>query len=120
MLCLDMARNCFADKLVVMLGDICEAYAHCVDHGLIVYKGTGPNPLCGRYQELAFSRAKDQAEVVKELGHFSAVDESSTEAEVLGSSDHRTVRSYYSYRPCDFDSGMTAILDSHDGGPLLG
>jgi hypothetical protein len=55
-----------------MLGDICEAYSHCVGHGLIVYKGSGPNPFASRYQELAFSGAEEEAEVVKELGHFRA------------------------------------------------
>jgi hypothetical protein len=62
-------------------------------HALAVARSPGPNPLGGRYQELAFSGAEEEAKVIEKLGHFRAEDESSNEAEVLGSSDHEAIRS---------------------------
>jgi hypothetical protein len=82
-------------------------------HAVVTNNGTGPNPLCGGEQELAFSGAEDQAEVIEKLGHFRAVDESSNEAEVLGSADHKAIVSYHSYRPCDFDSGVLTLFHRH-------
>ncbi len=92
--CLDMARNRFVNKPVIVVRDICKVYPHFVIHRIAVDRSPGPNPLCGRYQELAFSGAEEEAEVVKkQLGHFRAEDESSNEAEVLGSANHKAIRS---------------------------
>ncbi len=96
-----------------MLRDICEAYSHCMYQALAVNRSTRPNPLCGRYQELAFSGAEEEAKVIEKLGHFRAEDESSNEAEVLGSSDHKAVRSYHSYRPVNFNPGIATFFNSH-------
>ena len=113
--CLDMARNRFVNKPVIVVRDICKPHTHRMGHAVVTNKGTGPNPLCGRYQELAFSRAEEEAKVIEKLGHFRAEDESSNEAEVFGSSDHKAIRSYYSYRPCDFDSRVLTFFHSHGG-----
>jgi hypothetical protein len=88
-------------------------------HALAVDKSTGPNPLCGRYQELAFSGTKEEAKVIAKLGRFRAVDKSPNEAEVLGSAEHKAIVSYHSYRPCDFDSGVLTFFHSHDGAPIF-
>jgi hypothetical protein len=102
-----------------MLGDICEAYSHRMYHALAVDRSPGPNPLCGRYQELAFSGAKEEAKVIAKLGRFRAVDKSPNEAEVLGSAEHKAIVSYHSYRPCDFDSRVLTFFSSHGGSPVL-
>jgi len=103
-----------------MLGDIFEAYPHRMYHALAVDRSLGPNPLCGRYQELAFSGAKEEAKVIEKLGRFRAEDESSNETEVLGSANHKAIVSYNGYRPCDFDSRVLTFFSSHGCAPLLG
>ncbi len=102
-----------------MVRDICKAYPHFVIHRIAVDRSPGPNPLCGCYQELAFSGAKEEAKVIEKLGRFRAVDESSNEAEVLGSANHKAIVSYHSYRPCDFDSGVLTFFHSHDEAPIF-
>ncbi len=118
--CLDMARDRFFNKPVIMVRDICKTYSHRMGHAVVTNKGTGPNPLCGRYQELAFSGAKEEAEAVEKLGHFRAEDESSNETEVFGSANHEAIVSYNGYRPCNFDSRITAIFSGHEGVPFFG
>jgi hypothetical protein len=117
--CLDMARNRFTNKPVIVVRDICKAYSHRMGHAVVTNKGTGPNPLCGRYQELAFSGAEEEAEALEKLGHFRAEDESSNEAEVLGSANHKAIVSYNGYRPCDFDSRVLPFFNRHTDAPVL-
>jgi hypothetical protein len=114
-----MARNRFINKPVIVVRDICKPHTHRVGHALAVDRSPGPNPLCGRYQELSFSGAEEEAKVMEKLGRFRAVDESSNEAEVLGSANHKAIVSYHSYRPCDFDSGVLTFFHSHDEAPIF-
>jgi hypothetical protein len=40
------------------------------------------------------------------------LDKCTTEADILDSSISRTIRSYHSHRPCDFNSRMSAFFNS--------
>ncbi len=56
--CLDMARNRFVNKPVIVVRDICKPHTHRMYHALAVDRSPGPNPLGSGEQELAFSGAE--------------------------------------------------------------
>ena len=114
-----MTENSSREKSAFMLRYIGEAYTHHMGGGIVTYNRSRPDSLCSRDQELAFSGAKDQAEVVWQFNCFTAADKSTNETEVFSSSTDDTFVSYYSYRPRNLNSGMTAFLNSHDGAPYF-
>ena len=102
-----------------MFRDIGEAYTHHLARGIVAFDSSRPNSFCGCDQKLEFSGAKDQPEVVWQFNWFAAADKSTNETEVLSPSTDDTFVSYYSCRPRNFYSGMTAFLNSHDGAPYF-
>ena len=100
-----------------MLRDIGETYTHHMTRGIVAFNNSRPNSLCGCDQKLEFSGAKDQAEIQWQVNCFTATDKSTNETEVFRPSTDDTFVSYYSYRPKNFNSGMTAFVNSHEGAP---
>jgi hypothetical protein len=92
-----------------------ETYTHCMEHGLVVGKGTGPNYPGSGIDVSTFSRPNDQAKIIVKFWHFGTLDQCATEAHILDYSKFRTIRSYHSHRPCDFNSRVSAFFNSHDG-----
>ena len=102
-----------------MLRDIGEAHTHHMGRGIVAFYSSRPDSLCGCDQKLEFSGTKDQAEVAWQFNCFTAADKSTDETEVFRPSTDDTFVSYYSYRPKNFNSGMTAFVNSHEGAPLF-
>ncbi len=86
-----------------------ETYTHCMEHGLVVEKGIGPNYPGSGKNVSRFSRPNDQAKKIVKFWHFGTLDKCATEADILDSSTLRTIRSYYSHRPYDFNSRVSAF-----------
>ena len=91
-----------------------KTYTHCMGHGLVFGKGIGPyHP--GRSKDVSrFSRPNDDAKKIIKFWHFCTLDQCATEADILDSSIFRTIRSYYSHRPCDFNSSVLTFFSSHN------
>ena len=92
-----------------------ETYAHCMEPGLVFEKGIGPNYPGSGKDVSRFSRLNDQAKKIVKFWHFGTLDKCTTEADILDSSTLRTIRSYYSHRPYDFNSRVLAFFSSYDG-----
>jgi len=86
-----------------------------MEHGLVVEKGIGPNYPGSGKNVSRFSRPNDQAKKIVKFWHFGTLDKCATEADILDSSTLRTIRSYYSHRPYDFNSRVSAFFNTHDG-----
>jgi hypothetical protein len=92
-----------------------ETYAQCMEPGLVFEKGIGPSYRGSSKDVSRFSRLNDQAKKIVKFWHFGTLDKCTTEADILDSSTLRTIRSYYSHRPYDFNSRVLAFFSSYDG-----
>lgn len=102
-----------------MLRNISETYAHDVKREPIAYLSLRPNPLRDGHYLLSATRFEYEAKGAEKVRDIRALDECNNETEVFGPSTDDTFLSYYGYRPGNFNSRVTPILNSHIGAPVL-
>jgi hypothetical protein len=102
-----------------MLGNIGETYTHGMKHGPIPSMSLRPNPLCGSEYSFTFTWFQDEAKTVEKVRNSRALDEHASEAEVLDRACDEANFSYEGHRPVNFNPWITAVVDSHNGAPVL-
>ena len=68
---------------------------------------------------LAFTRFEDEAKTVDKIRKSRALDERAGETEVSDRASDEANFSYQSHRPVNFNPGIAAVFNLHNGAPVL-